>query len=132
MQKISIVALAAIAFTGCLSVTTTHEVAPIGIGEAKADGTTKKTHKDLADLCSDKGSSFWRLPIKEQDHVAMQVFSNMKDIDHIQHIGLDSLKGEPLEITLLLYEEYDACYLRFVRNRKGKWVLLTKSVLNVD
>ena len=132
MQKITVAALSAVMFTGCLSVTTTQEIVPIRIGEEISICTAKKTHKDLADLCSDKDSTFWRLPVKEQDHVAKQVFSNMQNIDHIQHIGLNSRKGEPLEITMLLYDKYDACHLRFVRNRKGEWVLLGKSILNVD
>ena len=132
MRAIAVGLWSMIMFTGCLSVRTTHEIVPIGVGNETAADAAKKTRKDLADLCSDKSSAFWRLPVKEQDHVAKQVFSNMQNIDHIQHIGLTSLKGEPLEITMLLYDKYNACHLRFVRDRKGEWTFLVRSILNVD
>ena len=119
-------------FTGCLSETATHEIVPIGIGNETTADAAKKTRKDLSDLCSDKSSAFWRLPAKEQNQIADLVFSNMQNINHIQHIGLTSLKGEPLEITMLLYDKYNACHLRFVRDRKGEWTFFVKSVLNVD
>ena len=78
MQKITVVVMLVVVFTGCLSVTTTHEIVPIGIGEEKAAGTAKKTHEDFVGLCSDKNSVFWKLPIKEQRHISHLVFSNTR------------------------------------------------------
>ena len=140
MQKITVVLFAAVAFTGCLSVTTTHEIAPIRIGEETAVDTTGKTRKDMAKICTDRGSAFWRLPGEEQEAIAKLVFSNTRNVYNIQSIKLSLLGGEPFEIEMLLYDKYkvwgydmhEVLIFNFFRDQGKKWVLLERSILDVD
>ena len=140
MREIVIGLLSIVVFTGCLSVRTSHEIAPIRSEGGKAADTEKKTLKDFEDLCSDKGSVFWRLPVKEQNQIAKLVFSNTRNVYHIQSIKLSLLGDEPFEIEMLLYDKYkvldydmhEVLIFNFFRVQKKKWALLEKSILDVD
>ena len=131
MQKIIVVVLSSVVFTGCCPVMTSHEVAPIRIGEETAVDTTGKTRKDMAKICTDRGSAFWRLPVEEQEAIAKLVFSNTRNVYNIQSIKLSLLGGEPFEIEMLLYdkykvgayETYEVLIFNFFRNKKREWYL---------
>ena len=140
MQKIIIGLLVIVVSAGCLSIKTSHTVTPIGIGDGNTADTMKKTHENFVGLCSDKGSTFWSLPIKEQEQISGLVFSNTRNAYNIKSIKLSLLGGEPFEIEMLLYDKYkvwgydmhEVLIFNFFRDQGKKWVLLERSILDVD
>ena len=121
-----------IMFTGCLSVTTTHEIRPIGIGREMTSDAASKTYRDLAKLCENRKSTFWRLPVEEQDTVARLVFANTYNANHIQYIGLSLLGGEPFEIEMFLHDDDGLRYLYLFRDQEKKWYLSSIGEINAD